>query len=630
MVDKLFKSCIINTNLIYWVGVFIMKTIKPNNVKDVLSAEKLTQLEQDFIDKYYSSKNKSPFKVLAKLFKGYYLKLVFSAFLYVMKSLPTLYIPIATSDIVDAVVSNSLNATEIIFKSFLISSTLLLIHMPLHYWYTAITSKLFRSVEAGLRGAIVKKLQKLTMKFNKELESGRIQSKIIRDAEYVRDFCNSIFQTGVDTIFIFVCVFTVLLRRGDHLVLMFFAIIIPVAAIIRQIFKSKMSASHKSFRHEMESTTSKVVDVIEMMPITRAHAVEDVEEKQVNTVLTGTAEKAHKLDKTLGTFVSVTWASFNFFKLLCLCFSAVLALKKIISVGAVTLYQSYFAQLFSVVNSIINLLPVISKGGDSIASIGEILSSDDVEHNEEKQKLPSVYGRFEFKDVKFGYETGRLVLKGLNLTVEAGETIAIVGESGAGKSTILNLVTGFYFVNDGEVIIDGNNIKDIDLVAYRKNIAIVPQTNVMFSGSIRDNILYGVENKSETELNEAIKAACLDDVINHMPDGVNTFIGERGAKLSGGQKQRISIARAIIRNPKIIIFDEATSALDTVSECKIQTALNNLTKNRTTFIVAHRLSTIRNADKIAVMKDGVCVEYGTYGELMSKKGDFYNFKILQN
>jgi len=173
-------------------------------------------------------------------------------------------------------------------------------------------------------------------------------------------------------------------------------------------------------------------------------------------------------------------------------------------------------------------------------------------------------------------------------------------------------------------------MKDIDLRSYRKYLAVVPQTSILFSGTIRDNITYGVDNVDEATLDEIVKAANLTDLINSLPDGLDTMVGEHGGKLSGGQRQRISIARALIRNPKVIVLDEATSALDSISEKLIQEALNNLTKDRTTFIVAHRLSTIKDADKIAVIADGHCVEYGTYDELMNLKGEFYQMKKIQS
>ena len=222
------------------------------------------------------------------------------------------------------------------------------------------------------------------------------------------------------------------------------------------------------------------------------------------------------------------------------------------------------------------------------------------------------------------------MLKDFNLSVKPGETIALVGESGSGKSTVVNMAIGLFTATSGSITIDGRDIKDLDMHSVRKRIAVVPQNTILFNGTIKENITYGRPGVTKKELDDAIEAANLKYVIEKLPDGINTDIGEHGGKLSGGQRQRISIARAIIRNPDVIVFDEATSALDSVSEAEIQAAINNLTKDRTTFIVAHRLSTIRTADKIAVVNNGTCVEYGTYDELMAKKGEFYRYKMTQS
>ncbi|WP_330385916.1 ABC transporter ATP-binding protein [[Clostridium] fimetarium] len=254
-----------------------------------------------------------------------------------------------------------------------------------------------------------------------------------------------------------------------------------------------------------------------------------------------------------------------------------------------------------------------------------------MEKNEGKQKINEVKGKFEFKNVIFRYNKSETnVLDNFNLTVEQGETIAFVGESGAGKSTILNLVIGFNEATSGQVLIDGRDMKDIDLRTYRKHIAVVPQTSILFSGSIRDNITYGMNDLEDATVQEVVDASNLRELINSLPNGLDTMVGEHGGKLSGGQRQRIAIARALIRNPKVIVLDEATSALDSISEKLIQEALGNLTKGRTTFIVAHRLSTIRDANKIAVIDGGKCIEYGTFDELMELKGEFYKMKVIQS
>ena len=277
------------------------------------------------------------------------------------------------------------------------------------------------------------------------------------------------------------------------------------------------------------------------------------------------------------------------------------------------------------------LLPTIAKGIESVNSIGEVLLSEDVEQNEGKKQLEDVTGTFDFCDVSFHYKNSdKPVLNHFNLHIKQGETIALVGESGAGKSTSLNLVIGCHLADGGKVLLDGNDMKEIDLRTYRKHLAVVPQTSILFSGTIRENITYGNEHVTDEELERVIRAANLTDLMESLPHGVDTVVGEHGGKLSGGQRQRIAIARALIRDPEVIVLDEATSALDSISEKLIQEALGNLTKGRTTFIVAHRLSTIRDADKIAVLADGHCVEYGTFEELMEQKGEFYKMKMIQS
>jgi ATP-binding cassette subfamily B protein len=213
--------------------------------------------------------------------------------------------------------------------------------------------------------------------------------------------------------------------------------------------------------------------------------------------------------------------------------------------------------------------------------------------------------------------------------VKEGETIALVGESGSGKTTVLNMIIGFITPSDGRLLIDGMEIGDINLRSYRRYISVVPQTPVLFTGTVRENIVYGMEHVSEEELAHAVEAANLKSVISKLPMGLDTMIGEHGANLSGGQRQRISIARAIIRNPRVIILDEATSALDTISEKEIQDALDRLIQGRTTFIVAHRLSTVRGADRIVVLDRGKIREEGSYEELMALKGEFYEMERLQ-
>ena len=389
------------------------------------------------------------------------------------------------------------------------------------------------------------------------------------------------------------------------LVLVFFILCAPAAALTMVTFRKRIRTSNADFRREMEETSAKVMEMVEMIPVTRAHALENEEIGRMEGQLLHVAKSGYRLDIIQANFGAVGWCVFQAFQVLCLGFTGYLAYRGTIKVGDITLYQTYFGNIIGQITQFLNLLPIISKGFESVTSVGEVLMTNDIEDNSSKPKLKDIAGEFDFKNVKFAYkDDGKIVLNGFNLHVNPGETVAFVGESGAGKTTILNLIIGFMQPDSGEIDIDGHNLNDI-------------------------NLTYGIKNVDENKLREVIKAANLTEFIDGLPKGVDSEVGEHGGGLSGGQRQRISIARALMRDPKVIVLDEATSALDSISEREIQKALDNLKSERTTFIVAHRLSTIRNADKIAVISEGKVTEYGTYDELMEAKGEFYELRKLQ-
>ncbi len=601
-----------------------------SKTKEHFSKEEINETQIKFID-LFSDKTKraNPIKLFLKFFKGYYLKLFISAVFYFIKSAPIWAIPIITADVIDVVTKRPDDIYTRLIIDCVLAIFLLVQNIPFHYLYMKYFSEAVRSVEAGLRGAMVRKLQQLSITFHKEMESGKIHSKVMRDVESVADFALRIYETVLDIVFNMSITLIVVITRNISVFFMFL-VCIPLAVVVTKKFKKRMKRQSHDFRVEMENTSSAVFDMEQLIPVTRAHALENTEIERITTNVTQIARSGYHLDMVQSLFGSINWVLFYFFKVVCLFFTGYLALKGTVSIGEITLYQSYFGTLIGYVSSIIGLLPVIAKGTESISSIGEILFAYDIEDNKNKKKLKELNGNYVFNNVSFDYDNRTHVLKDFNFNVKAGETVALVGESGSGKSTIMNLIIGFNKAQSGEVIIDGENINNIDLHSYRKMISVVPQNTILFSGTIRENIVYGRPDISDEELNEVIKMARLEKVIEALPDGLNTMVGEHGSKLSGGQRQRISIARAIIRKPRVIIFDEATSALDSVTEREIQAAIDNLTKDRTTFIVAHRLSTIKNADKIAVIREGRCVESGTYDELLAKKGEFYNYKITQS
>lgn len=594
-----------------------------------LRAPKGIDVESWFIECYKKHKG-HPMQILLGLYKGNYHKFFLAVIFFFIKHAPVWVLPIVTANIINDITSGSPETYQNIIIQAMIMIVLVALNIPMNYMYTRYKSLATRYAETGLRRALVRKLQQLSISYHKETQSGRLQSKIMRDVEAVETLSTQMFLSILN-IALNIAIALIVTINKSLVVFIFFLLTTPIAAATMVFFRNVMKKRNNEFRKEMEETSARVMEMVELIPVTRAHALEEEEVQKMSGQLFAVAEKGYRLDVIQSLFGSVGWAIFQIFQVVCLGFTGFLAIKGTVMPGDITLYQSYFATIVSQVSSLMSLIPTIAKGIESVNSIGEVLLEDDIEQNEGKEIIKDIYGEFDFKDVTFRYNNiDRSVLHNLNLHVDKGETIALVGESGAGKSTILNLVIGFNQVNSGEVLIDGHNMKDIDLRSYRKYLAVVPQTSILFSGTIRDNITYGVDNVDEATLDEIVKAANLTDLINSLPDGLDTMVGEHGGKLSGGQRQRISIARALIRNPKVIVLDEATSALDSISEKLIQEALNNLTKDRTTFIVAHRLSTIKDADKIAVIADGHCVEYGTYDELMNLKGEFYQMKKIQS
>lgn len=595
------------------------------------SEEKILDAQNEFINIYQGQNTEKikPLKLLFKLYKGHYLRLLLAVFLYLIKNSPTWILPLITADVINLATNPPENAVRRIIIDLSVSLVLLIINIPIHTIYSQIFSNANRSVEAGLRGAMIRKLQQLSITFHKDTESGKIQSKVMRDVEIVTDLASHIFNTVINSCFNMIITLFIVITQNISVFLMLL-LMVPSSVFLRMKFHKRMHRETKEFRKEIENTASAVYDMEELIPVTRAHSLEDAEIKKLTHNITKIAEKGFKFDFTQNIFGAANWAILNIFQIACLFITVFLAFKKYISIGEISLYQSYFSSLSGNIISIVFLLPAISRGTDAIRSMGEILSEEDIEKNVGKPKLSELKGNFEFKDVCFNYTDDTKVLDHLNLKVKAGETIALVGESGAGKTTMINLVIGFNLAQSGQVLIDGKDINEFDLRSYRSMISVVPQNSILFSGTLRENITYGKNDYSEEEIMAAVRAAQLESVIEKLPQGIDTLVGEHGAKLSGGQRQRVSIARAIIRNPRVIIFDEATSALDSVTEREIQLAIDNLTRNRTTFMVAHRLSTIKNADKIAVIKDGSCVEYGAYDDLIAKKGEFWTFKEIQS
>ena len=567
-----------------------------------------------------------PLLALIGFYKGSYHNFLLSVIFYTIKHSPAWVTPIVTANIINYVTDGVTDARSLILYNAGILAILLLMNVPMNYLHMHFRASAVRDVEAGLRSTLVHKIQTMSILSEKDIQSGRLQSKIIRDVEAIEVLSDQIFVNFMNIIINVTVALTVTVSRS-RVVFIFFLLMVPLAAVLVHAFKRPIKAHNRRFRKEVEATSARVSEMIELVPVTRAHALEDEEIGRMSAQVRQIAVEGYRLDMVQTNFGAVSWVCFQLFQVICLVFTAFLALKKIIKTGDVVLYQSYFTNIVGQVSSMLNLLPTISKGLESVGSIGEVLEVDDIEDNEGKLILNDLRGDYEFENVSYVYpRTDKKVIDGLSLSVRQGQTVAFVGESGAGKSTIINMLIGFIMPTEGVLKVDGIPIKDIDLRSYRRFLAVVPQSTALFSGSIRENILYGTNDVSKETFDRVIKESGLKNVLKRLPDGIDTFVGEHGDRLSGGQKQRISIARALIRDPRVIILDEATSALDAISEREVSGALDNMSESRTTFIVAHKLATVRKADMIIVMKDGRIVESGSFDELMEKKGYFYDME----
>lgn len=312
-------------------------------------------------------------------------------------------------------------------------------------------------------------------------------------------------------------------------------------------------------------------------------------------------------------------------------FGAVSIVKKTLDLADLLTFLLYIGVLIEPIKRLGNFIRLYQEGLTGFERFMEILEvQPDIKDSPDANQLMNVQGNIEFKNVSFKYKEDYIhVLNNLSLNIKAGEYIALVGPSGVGKTTLCSLIPRFYEVNDGEILIDGNNIKRITQRSLRKNIGIVQQDTYLFAGTVLENIRYGRSDASNEEIIKAAKQANAHDFITALPNGYDTDIGQRGVKLSGGQKQRLSIARVFLKNPPIIIFDEATSSLDNESEKAVQNALEKLTVNRTTLVIAHRLSTVRHAQRILVLTDSGIVEQGTHDELIALNGTYANLYNMQ-
>lgn len=557
-------------------------------------------------------------------YSGFKFRFLLSWLAYIVKQSPAYVLPIITAEIVNMITGSDLPEGAFFQRLIwilVIGFVIIAQNVPTHMLYIWLMSVPCRTVERNLRSALCTRFQHLSIPYHTASKLGALQNKVTRDVEAIENMTRMLVDTLPNILCTLTVAFVVTAIKAP-LFIIFYLLAVPLAVTLYLLIRKRMIQTNRDFRKSIEEMSGRVTEMLRLIPITRAHHVEDVEITRVDRRLDEIRRAGLQVDYVNSVFGSVNWVILMLFNLFTLVLITILYKKDIldIGVGDIGLLANYFGTITGTVLMAMNCLPAITRGMESVKSIGEVLECPDIELNENKEWVTQVEGDFKFEHVSFQYPGSEAhALEDVSLHVHPGETIALVGPSGAGKSTIAHLIIGFVRPTAGRLLLDGRDMNELDLRSYRKFISVVTQETLLFDGTIRDNICYGV-NPTESELLAAVHNADLDTLINSLPEGLNTCVRENGARLSGGQKQRIAIARALLRNPRVLILDEATSALDVDSESQIKAALDRLVKGRTTFIVAHRLSTIRDADRIVVLKDGRIAEIGTYQELLKLNG----------
>jgi ATP-binding cassette subfamily B protein len=562
----------------------------------------------------------SPIRTLVYLFEEQRLRVFLAFIFFCIKHSPTWVIPLLTANTIDVIASHKSLTRLILNIAILLVVTIQ--NWPMNLLYVKFQSKAIREVENRLRSALVERMQQLTMGFYLKSNAGVLQTKIVRDVENIEQMVRSLSDGGSTAINGVVGAIVITAIKVP-IFLPFFLILAPLIALFISKLRLRLRSRNEEFRGEIEVMSARVNEMTTLMPITRAHGLEQSALQTMYDSFSNVKRAGLRLDIFNAKFNALAWVTFQLSNVLCLGVASYCALKGKfgVTIGDVVLLTSFFGQLIGSVILLSSLMPQIAKGFASIRSLGEVLESPDVEANENKPEMPSVNGAVTFRNVTFTYPNStRPALENISLQAKPGEMIALVGPSGSGKSTFINLVIGFLRPQSGEIAIDSHDLSKFDLRTYRRHISVVPQESVLFEGTVRDNVTYGLGSVSDKKVSQALEAANASEFVSELPDGVDTLVGERGARISGGQKQRLAIARALIRNPRILILDEATSALDSQSESAIQSALELLMKDRTTFVVAHRLSTVRRADLILVLDKGILVEQGSHKQLVNSGG----------
>ncbi|WP_273129226.1 ABC transporter ATP-binding protein [Bacillus weihaiensis] len=570
-----------------------------------------------------------------KFVKPYRLQIIGTIFIGIIKFSIPLLLPLLIRHVVDNIIGGTATDAEKTQELFTIMGAVFVLFVvvrpPVEYYRQYFAQWTASKILYDIRDQLFTHLQKLSLKYYANNRAGEIISRVINDVEQTKNFViTGLMNVWLDVVTIIIAI--IIMLTMDIKLTLISIVLFPLYGLSVRYFYGKLRHLTRVRSQALAEVQGHLHERVQGMPVVRSFATEDFEQNQFANVNSNFLTKA--LDHTswnAKTFAVVNTLT-DISPLIVISYAGYQVIMGQLSIGTMVAFIAYIEQLYGPLRRLINSSTTLTQAFASMDRVFEFMDEPyEVVDKPNPRKATQTNGEVEFKHVSFKYqEEENMIIHNLSLKVKRGETVALVGMSGGGKSTLVSLLPRFYDVTSGSILLDGIDIRDYQAQSLRQQIGMVLQDTFLFSNTVKENILIGKPDATDEEVIEAAKAANAHEFIMKLPNGYDTKVGERGVKLSGGQKQRVSIARVFLKNPPILVLDEATSALDLESEHLIQEALEKLAKDRTTFIVAHRLSTITHADKIVLLENGELVEEGTHQELMEKQEHYYKlFQIQQ-
>ncbi|MBQ3483653.1 MAG: ABC transporter ATP-binding protein [Clostridia bacterium] len=571
---------------------------------------------------------------LLRRFLPYYKKykwiLVFDLFCALLTTGCELILPLIVRRITEAASAEPMALTvSLILRCGAVYLLMRIIDTAANYFMASVGHVMGTRIETDMRRDFFCHLQKLPFSYYDNAKVGSLMSRLTSDLFDVTEFSHHCPEEFLIAGVKIVCAFVILCTMSVPLTLIVFAVIPPMILILA-FFNRKMRAGFRDSRRQVGELNASIEDSLLGIRVVKSFANEDHEQAKFDRGNERFLSIKKRVYHIMGGFQSTTRFFDGLMYIVVVVAGALFMLNGKISAPDYIAYLMFVTTLLTSIRRIVEFAEQFQRGMTGIERFCEIMDIDpDCTDAPHAKDLSAVSGAVEFRNVSFHYETeSHNVLTHLDLSVKVGERIALVGPSGGGKTTLCSLIPRFYDASEGKILIDGVDIRDVTLRSLREHIGVVAQDVYLFSGTVRENLVYGKANATDEEIVQAAKLAGAHEFIAALPNGYDTYVGERGVKLSGGQKQRISIARVFLKNPPILILDEATSALDNESERLVQQSLERLSKGRTTFTIAHRLTTIRGADRILVLTEQGIAESGTHEELIGQGGIYAELYAL--